>query len=195
MIDVAKLSINDSLRQSKSSQKFERNFTIQTPLSIYQIDVGKKTIVGEGGSVNSRGFLITNPYSRYSIPFDAIVQNGKPYRGKLTASVFEFDRTNDSGTLLNSDVFDTVEGFLTSTLITFGMPFVVLKSESGEYLDITSANPMEIATTMRVRDDIMKTSTFDILYKMAYDESRRNPGKYPINNRWLFDNGNLRLIP
>lgn len=68
-------------------------------------------------------------------------------------------------------------------------------AEDGTRLDVLSTNPMYIATTLRERDDFMRTSRFDKLYQMAYDESQKQPGKYPINTKWLFDNGNLRVIP
>ncbi len=75
------------------------------------------------------------------------------------------------------------------------MPFIIFSDEDGNTLDVLSTNPMKIATTLRERDDFMKTSNFDILYKMALDESRKNPENYPIDNVWLFKNGNLRIMP
>lgn len=75
------------------------------------------------------------------------------------------------------------------------MPYIIFVAEDGSRLDVLSSKPMHIATTLRERDHFMKTTLFDKLYTMAYDESQRQADAYPINSKWLFDNGNLRLIP
>lgn len=75
------------------------------------------------------------------------------------------------------------------------MPYIIFIGDDGSRLDVLSTNPMYIATTLRERDDFMKTTRFDKLYQMAYDESKKDSSKYPIDNTWLFDHGNLRLIP
>ena len=50
------------------------------------------------------------------------------------------------------------------------MPYIVFIADDGSRLDVLSTNPMYIATTLRERDDFMKTTRFDKLYQMAYDE-------------------------
>lgn len=75
------------------------------------------------------------------------------------------------------------------------MPYIVFIADDGSRLDVLSTNPMYIATTLRERDDFMKTPRFDKLYQMAYAESQKDSSKYPIDNKWLFDNGNFRIIP
>jgi hypothetical protein len=47
------------------------------------------------------------PYTKYFIPFDAIVDEKNPYIGKIKVLVFEFDRQSSSY-LLDADVFDQV---------------------------------------------------------------------------------------
>jgi len=166
MIDVKKIEIDDSIRKSFPEQKFEKNFTLVTPLSTHQIDTAKKTI--SDGQLTSQGFIITTPYTKYTIPYDTIVSGTKPYRGKLKAMVFEFDRASGS-ILLDADAFDSIEGFATSLFVTYGMPYIIFIAEDGTRLDVLSTNPMYVATTLRERDDTMRTDNFDILYKMAYD--------------------------
>lgn len=75
------------------------------------------------------------------------------------------------------------------------MPYIIFIGDDGSRLDVLSTNPMYIATTLRERDDFMRSSRFDKLYQMAYDEGQKQPDKYPIDTKWLFDNGNLRVIP
>lgn len=194
MIDVKKVEIIDSIRKSSLTQKFERNFTLVTPFATHQIDTTKKTISGRNAQVSSTGFVITTPYTKYTLPFGSIMKDAQPYEGKLKAMVFEFDRAS-GGFLLDADAFDAIEGFATSLFVTYGMPYIILIAEDGTRLDVLNTNPLFVATTLRERDDFMRTQNFDILYKRAYDESQKQPGKYPINSKWLFDNGNLRIIP
>jgi len=108
--------------------------------------------------------------------------------------VFEFNRASGA-TLLDADSFDSIEGFASSLFVTYGMPYIIFIGDDGSRLDVLSTNPMYIATTLRERDDIMRTPLFDKLYEMAYDESRKDASKYPIDNGWLFDHGNLRILP
>lgn len=194
MIDIKKIEIDDSLRKSFSTQKFERNFTLINPLLTYEIDTTDNTIVGKNTQKNTDSFTITTPYTKYIIPFGSIVEGTTPYKGKLKAMVFEFDRASWAA-LLDADSFDSIEGFASSLFVTYGMPYIIFISENGARLDVLSTNPMYIATTLRERDDFMRTTRFDKLYQMAYDESRKDSSKYPIDNTWIFDHGNLRILP
>lgn len=194
MIDVKKIEIDDNIRKSFSVQKFERNFTLLSPLTTYEIDTVAKTITGKDAQTSSTAFIIKTQYTKYIIPFGSIVNGNIPYKGKLKAMVFEFNRASGAA-LLDADSFDAIEGFASSLFVTYGMPYIIFIGEDGTRLDVLSTNPMYIATTLRERDDFMRTSRFNILYKMAHDESQKDPSKYPIDNKWLFDNGNLRLIP
>lgn len=108
MIGVKKIELVDGLRSGSPVQKFEKNFTLITPFQTVTLDTEKQSIEGTGTSKTDAGYLITTPYTKYTIPFDALVKNGQPYQGKLKAMVFEFDRA--SGTfLLDADAFDGIE--------------------------------------------------------------------------------------
>jgi Carboxypeptidase regulatory-like domain len=194
MIDVKKIEIDDGIRKSFVTQKFEKNFTLITPFATHQIDTTAKTISGRNAEVAQSAFIITTPYTKYTIPFGTIMNGDRVYEGKLKAMVFEFDRSS-GGILLDADAFDSIEGFAASLFVTHGMPYIILIAEDGTRLDVLSTNPMFIATTLRERDDFMRTKRFDILYKMAYDESQKQANAYPITTKWLFDNGNLRIMP
>ena len=74
MIGIKRLDIVDAILAKEVTQLFEKNFTLVTPYATALIDTGKKTISGEGTSVTSEGFLITTPFTKYLIPFTAIVQ-------------------------------------------------------------------------------------------------------------------------
>lgn len=194
MIDVKKIEIDDNIRKSYATQKFERNFTLINPLVTYEIDTTENTITGKGSQKNTNSFTITTDYTKYIIPFGSIVKDATPYKGKLKAMVFEFNRASWA-TLLDADSFDSIEGFASSLFVTYGMPYIIFIADDGSRLDVLSTNPMYIATTLRERDDVMRTPRFDKLYKMAYDDSKKDSSKYPIDNNWLFDHGNLRIMP
>lgn len=108
MIDVKKIEIDDNIRKSFPTQKFERNFTLVSPLSDYRIDTEARTISGPDAQVTPTGFQITTPYTRYTIPFGVLVKDTTPYTGKLRALVFEFNRES-GGALLDADAFDSIE--------------------------------------------------------------------------------------
>ena len=74
MIGVKKIQIDDGIRKSFPTQKFERNFTLITPFATHQIDTTTKTITGKDTTTNEKGYVITTPFTKYTIPFDAIVE-------------------------------------------------------------------------------------------------------------------------
>lgn len=108
MIDVKKIEIDDNIRKSYSTQKFERDFTLINPLVTYEIDTIENTITGKGAQKNTNSFTITTEYTKYIIPFGSIVNGNMPYKGKLKAMIFEFDRASGA-TLLDADSFDSIE--------------------------------------------------------------------------------------
>lgn len=108
MIDVKKIEIDDNIRKSYATQKFERNFTLINPLVTYEIDTEENTIAGKGSQKNTNSFTITTDYTKYIIPFGTIVNGTTPYKGKLKAMVFEFDRASGAS-LLDADSFDSIE--------------------------------------------------------------------------------------
>jgi len=193
MIGVKKIELVDSLR-SLQVQKFETNFTLITPFETAQIDTSKQTITGKDTSKTGAGYLITTPYTKYTIPFNTIVKDGVPYQGKLKAMVFEFDRSSGSF-LLDADAFDGIEGFASQLFVTYGMPFIIFTADDGSRLDVMSTNPMYLATTKRESDERTKNPKFQELYTVAFNESQKVPGAYPINSKWLFDHGNLQILP
>lgn len=108
MIGVKRITVLDTITAANPVQVFEKNFTLVTPYSTASIDTSKKTANGKDVTVNDKGYLITTPFTKYQIPFDAIVKGRTPYVGKLTAMVFEFDK-NSASYLLDADVFDNVQ--------------------------------------------------------------------------------------
>lgn len=108
MIGVKRITVLDTITAANPTQVFEKNFTLVTPYSTAAIDTAKKIASGKNVTVNDKGYLITTPFTKYQIPFDAIVKGRTPYTGKLTAMVFEFDK-NSASFLLDADVFDNVQ--------------------------------------------------------------------------------------
>ena len=105
------VALIDPLYAVAKTQSFTKHLTLR---SIYQeifIDTKKKTITGNGSSVVKEGYQIINPFTKYLIPFNAIVgDDGKPFLGKVRAAVYEFDRTT-ANELLSSDVFTEASGY------------------------------------------------------------------------------------
>lgn len=196
MIGIKKINIVDSVRAASPVQTFKQDFTITLPSQSATIDTVAKTIEGNGASVTVEGFLIQNPYTKYLIPFDAIVQNGKPYQGKVKAMVFEFDRSS-GGFLLDSDAFDqNTHGYVSQFFVTYGMPFITFFTENGEPLDVLSTHPMKIATTKREKDPNGDAPAYTEMYRIAYEVSQKAPaGTYPIDNKWLMEQGSDAIIP
>jgi hypothetical protein len=197
MIGVKKITILDTITAVNQTQSFEKNFTLVTPYSTATIDTSKKTITGKDTLVNDKGFLITTPFTKYQIPFDAIVKGRTPYTGKLTAMVFEFDK-NSSSFLLDADVFDNVQGLAAQLLVTYGMPFIILTAENGDRLDVLSTHPMTIWTTSR-SDDLVNWLEYRKDYKenfaIALEDSQKSTDKYPINSFWELKHGNKKILP
>lgn len=141
--------------------------------------------------------MITTPYTKYLIPFDAIVQGRDPYKGKVKALVFEFDRQSSSY-LLNADIFDQVGGLISQTLVTYGMPFIIFTAEKGTRLDVLSSRPMTVWTTDRAaketENQLLNKET-KALFDSAYKLSQNSSDPYPINSLWEYDNGNKKIVP
>jgi len=137
------------------------------------------------------------PYTKYLIPFDSIVKGEKPYIGKLKATIFEFDRQSSSY-LLNADIFDEVGGLISQTLVTYGMPFVILTAEDSSRLDVLSRNPMTLWTTDRASketNNLLLGKEYKELFEAAYKISQEKPEEYPINSLWDFEHGNKKIVP
>jgi len=80
MIDVEKIELVDAAPLVNDSQSFEANFTLATPFATASINTIDQTITGSLTSKNETGYVITTPYTKYSIPFESIMQGNVPYR-------------------------------------------------------------------------------------------------------------------
>lgn len=81
MIGVKKINIIDTVRAASSPQKFKIDFVTTQASQTATIDTSTRTVVqGKDAIVTNEGFLIQNDFTRYTIPFDSIVQNGKSYQ-------------------------------------------------------------------------------------------------------------------
>lgn len=162
--------------------------------------------------VNKEGFLITNDFSKYLVPFDAIkTSDKKPYKGQVSIRVFEFDRKT-ANEFLNNDVFDEVYGFASEGLITFSMPLIFFYDSTGKRLEVFKENPMTVWTTnrelkalidgMSMRPDMPGfnpaeydegSSPENIAKKikedelLAYQESQKDPLAHPLTHSWLLE--------
>ena len=197
MLWIHRIDVADHTVSSERIQSFEKGFTLAKAFTEISIDTLQKTIVGEGTSITEKGFLIITPYTKYLIPFNAIVKGDTPYKWKLKALIFEFDRQSSSY-LLNADIFDQVSGLISQTLVTYGMPFVILTAENGARLDVLDTNPMTVWTTDRAsretENQLLDKETKS-LFENAYQLSQSSPDEYPINSLWEYTNGNKKIVP
>lgn len=212
-LGVHTVDLIDPLYAVSKTQSFTKNFTLR---SIYQeifIDTKKKTITGNGSSVVKEGYQIINPFTKYLIPFNAIVgDDGKPFLGKVRAAVYEFDRTT-ANELLSSDVFTEASGYAAQWLITYGMPLIFFYDSTGRRLEVYRKFPMQIWTMNRelealVQDNAIgkhspwfnpaqyeEASSPENVAKFilqdeekAYLESQKDKNAYPITFEWTLKN-------
>ncbi len=197
MIGIKRINVLDTFTTVKKDQKFEKNFTLVTPYSTANIDTSKKTASGKDITVNDKWYLITTPFTKYQIPFDAIVKGRTPYVGKLQVMAFEFNK-DSSSYLLDADVFDNVQWLASQLLVTYGMPYIIFTAEDWSKLDVLSSNPMTIWTSNR-SDDLENWLSFRKDYqeqfRIAYEDSVAAKGKYPINAFWELKHGNKKIVP
>lgn len=73
MIDIKKIQIDDGIRKSFPTQNFEKNFTLITPFATLELDTTARTITGTGAEATASGYVITTPYTKYTIPFGSIM--------------------------------------------------------------------------------------------------------------------------
>ncbi len=210
---VHTVSVVDPLYAVSPTQNFTKDFTLR---SIYQeafIDTQKKTITGKGTSLTREGYQIVDPFTKYLIPFDTLTADGiKPYRGKVRAVIYEFDRTT-ANELLNSDVFTDVSGYAAQALVTYGMPIIFFYDLAGNRIEVYKKNPMQVWTTNRELsalieansadektpffnpDDYDETQSPDNVKKLiakdelyGYTESMKDEKSYPITFEWTLTN-------
>ncbi len=210
---VHTVSLVDPLYAVSPTQAFTKNFTLR---SIYQeaiIDTKQKTITGKGTSVVREGYQIIDPFTKYLIPFDTLTADGiKPYRGKVRAVIYEFDRTT-ANELLNSDVFTEASGYAAQALVTYGMPIIFFYDPAGNRLEVYKKKSMQVWTTNRELgalveansanektpffnpDDYDETQSPENVVKLiaqdelfGYTESLKDLKSYPITFEWTLTN-------
>lgn len=194
-------------------QLFEKNFTLTRAVQSIIVDTSKKKVMrGSWVTVEKNWFLITNDFSKYLVPFDAIkTPDKKPYTWQVAIRVFEFDRKT-ANEFLNNDVFDEVYGFASEGLITFSMPLIFFYDTKGQRLEVFKDNPMTVWTTnrelkalideMSMRPDMPGfnpaeydegSSPENIAKKikedelLAYQESQKDPLEHPLTHSWLLE--------
>jgi hypothetical protein len=145
----------DPLYAVSPNQVFTKDLALHSFTQELSIDTQKKTISGDGGSIQKDGYQIINSFTKYLIPFDAIRDGGKkPFRGKVRVVVYEFDR-NSANELLHSDVFTDVRGYASQGLITYGMPLIFFYDQNGQRLEVYKEYPMQIWTTNRELNNLI----------------------------------------
>ena len=93
--------------------------------------------------------MIENNFSKYLLPFGSIrFPDGKIYNGKVSVSVFEFNRQT-ANEFLQSDVFSEIHGYASRGLITYSMPLIFFYGETGKRLEVFKDKPMTVWTTNR----------------------------------------------
>ncbi|MDD2486869.1 MAG: hypothetical protein PHS92_00660 [Candidatus Gracilibacteria bacterium] len=180
-------------------QNFERDFVISKSDNLIKIDTNNLKIEGKGVSISNKNYLIKTDWSEYRIPFDSIVkENGAVFEGKLKVYTWEFNKSSDLTSLVNSDIFDEVAGYAGDLMKTFGMPYIMFLSESGEKLHILKSNPMILKTRIQEMRalETNKDKIYEPLTKKDLEflvSKSKELGGYPIDRMFLFNNNILRF--
>lgn len=203
----------DPTLTNEQEQLFSKDFTLTGAVQNIVLNTSAKKIVSGPAKLEKEGYLITNDFSKYLIPFESIrTEDKKPYRGLVSVRVFEFDRET-ANEFLSSDVFDEVYGFASEGLITYSMPLIFFYDSAGKRLEVFPDVPMTVWTTNRELEALIEsmsvrssmpgfnpadydegTSPENVAKKIkldelkAYEESQKTPLAYPITHSWLLEN-------
>lgn len=175
------------------------NFTLENPIRSVTINNKTGKVSGKDVSVKEDKFIIETDWSRYEIPFDALVRaDGSNFTGELKVYLFEFDKNSDIGQLLMNDVFDEVAGYAGNIMKTFGMPFILFVDKNGNSIHVLKSNPMilqnkiiEMQALRTNQDQIYEPVTdADLIFLKAKSEEL---GGYPITRDFLIDEDIVRF--
>lgn len=183
---------------SVKKQSQSKDFVINAPVQYAIIDTMNKSIQGERTGITGSGFTVKTAWSQYLIPTDSLVhKDGKPFKGKVTAYFFEFDKNSHNEDLLQNDIFDDVVGYAGNLMKTFGMPYVLFVTDEGERIHVLKANPMLLQNkisemeALRTNKDKIYSPLTDADLEFLVNKSKELGG-YPITREFLIENNMLR---
>ena len=161
---------------------------------IYTMNTKTGEIKGHLGEFKNNQFTLQTNISKYYIPKDAFVdKNNKKYSGIVKAYLFEFDRENVPQSLLQLDSFSKDKNFLGTSMITFGMPYIIFTKENGERLYVASSNPMILETKVPVVAEMYKGERLtDDVKKEIIEQSKKGQFYYTLKN---INKNYLPLVP
>ena len=175
------------------------DFTLNAPTKVVTLNNRTKTVSGKGASVENDNFVDVTPWSKYFIPFDALVHaDGTLYRGEVVVYLFEFDKSTDMAQFMENDTFDEVVGYAGNIMKTFGMPYILFKTKEGETIHILKSNPMILQNkisemeALRTAQDQVYPPLTEADLGFLVEQTQRGAG-YPIDREFLIEHEMVRF--
>ena len=181
----------DIIQGTKKLELSDLDFVINAPVKVVTLNNVTGEVVGGGAEAKDNKFIITTAWSRYEIPFDTFAhKEGTPFTGELDAFLFEFDKDSDLTQFMENDTFDEVVGYAGDLMKTFGMPYVLFKTKTGETIHVLKSKPMllqsrisEMEALETAQDKVYEPlRQEDIQYLV---EQSQTLGGYPVDRDFL----------
>jgi hypothetical protein len=154
----AALSLFDPLYDQKET----RNFTLQTPDYIVDIDLDK--------DVQDGRFQIETPQTTYTIPEGALVNTDRTptSKRKFRAYLYEFNKQTNMDNYMYNDTFDPVFGYVGNIMKTFGMPYMQIFDLEGNEVQIRKTHPAVLTNRIYHMKELY--DNYDKIYTAVTDQ-------------------------
>ncbi|MEF2176030.1 MAG: carboxypeptidase-like regulatory domain-containing protein [Candidatus Absconditabacteria bacterium] len=180
-------------------QPIKADFVLEPYTQFAVIDTIKKTIQGTNATISGNNYIVKTISSDYLIPQNALVDEyGKPFKGIVNAYFFEFTKSSNNQNLLENDIFDDVAGYAGNLMKTFGMPYVMFVTDSGQRIHVLDNNAIKLVyqiaemNALRTNQDrIYEPLTLQDM-EFLLEKSNEISG-YPIDRQFLIDNKLVRF--
>jgi hypothetical protein len=179
-----------SIFEAVYDQRETKNFTLQTPDYVVDIDLDKDVKDGK--------FKVETPQTTYTIPEDALVNTDTTAtnKRKFRAYLYEFTKSTNMDNYMYNDTFDPVFGYVGNIMKTFGMPYMQIFDLEGNEVQIRKTHPAVLTNRIYHMKELYEnydkiyTAVTDQDMQYLVDESKK--WDFPITREWLIKNNFLR---
>lgn len=173
-----------SVTNNSEYQKEIRNTTVDIVKSSNKFTLNNiNNTIDNNGEFKDNKFILKTNTSTYYIPRASFVdKNGNVYKGEIEAYLFDFDRYNAPQSLLSLDSFSSDKNFLGTSMITFGMPYIIFRTPDGERIDIKKSNPMILETKSEILKSMFNSPKLsEDVRKEIIKNSQKGEYYYTVN--------------
>lgn len=125
--------------------------------------------------------IVETAASRYTLPKEWYIKSdGEKYDGTMSIYLYEFEPGDDIN-FLNSSIFTEAQGYIGHQMITFGMPFVVFRDDSGSRIYLPESASWEIIYLPETKVSFVQREELTEEQIQHLLEISSKPG-YPITN-------------